>query len=294
MRAALAQLPRRPGTLDLWGASAATAVGLRLLRTGYRGPLATLRRSSDNATKDFYALGNGDFPVAAALAFGGAGTLFVRQLWDQTGGTAHAAQTTNANQPTFVAQVAALGGRCGALFTEASTVCLQVPTSATIDGLFAAGGSVLAVVNFVTAPTVADRIFDKFRVFMFAAAADSKFNVQQTATGNGTWIQTGSAMSRPGVHAVGFTYSSASLANLPKIYLDGAEVSPASGSQPTGTISNDATNDLMIGSGSSGGSTVLARGFGGHFTEFVAGKTIVPAARMAALRLAARNYWRAG
>jgi hypothetical protein len=78
---------------------------LRLLSQTYTGPVVRLRRSTDNATLDFYASTSGVLGTNP----GGTGTSpetwlggaigYVRTWYDQTGNTLHATQTTNANQP---------------------------------------------------------------------------------------------------------------------------------------------------------------------------------------------------
>jgi len=89
------------------------AYGFRRLRAGYAGPLVRLRRSTDNVEADF---GSGLLRVDTAeiAAWRGAGTAFVRTLYDQSGNARHLVQPTALNQPAFTAS--GVGGRAGADF----------------------------------------------------------------------------------------------------------------------------------------------------------------------------------
>jgi hypothetical protein len=92
--------PPATGPLDILGGARA-AYGLRRLRQGYTGPLVNIRRSSDNAQRDFYALPNGDLPVASVAGFVGAGAGLATKLYDQTGKGNHVSQATAAQQPSI-------------------------------------------------------------------------------------------------------------------------------------------------------------------------------------------------
>jgi hypothetical protein len=91
--------PPAIGPLDIVPGAIA-AYGLRRLRKGYIGPLINLRRSSDNAQPDFYALPNGDLPVASIAGFIGAGSGLFTKLYDQSlAASRHVSQATAAQQP---------------------------------------------------------------------------------------------------------------------------------------------------------------------------------------------------
>lgn len=92
------------------GAEPLAVYGAKRLVSGYAGDLFTLRRSSDSATQAFAAKLGSDRPDYAAIAsWGGASTLFVTSLSDQTGGGKHAVQATAANQPLFDLAIALAG-----------------------------------------------------------------------------------------------------------------------------------------------------------------------------------------
>lgn len=77
------------------------AWGLRTLITGYVGPLVNFRRSSDNATLDFFAASNGWLDTAAVSAWLGANTATIATWYDQGANAAHITQAVLANQPTY-------------------------------------------------------------------------------------------------------------------------------------------------------------------------------------------------
>lgn len=82
------------------------AYSLRRLSMYYTGPTINVRRSTDNATSDFYADGNGNLGQtvdATGTRIGtwlGAATGYVVTWYDQSGAGNHATQTNTALQPT--------------------------------------------------------------------------------------------------------------------------------------------------------------------------------------------------
>ena len=118
------------GPLDLVPGAIA-AYGLRRLRKGYAGPLINLWRSSDNAQQDFFALPNGDLPVASIAGFVGAGSGRSTKLYDQSlAASRHASQATAAQQ-LQVSLSATPNGRPGLLSVSASNTFLTgtIPAS---------------------------------------------------------------------------------------------------------------------------------------------------------------------
>ena len=99
-----------PGLLDRAGVKALAAFSLvERLRLAYRGPLVTVRRSSDNATLDIGAIANtGKLNRLQLLSFCGAGNGFVTKLWDQSGSGKHITQSTTSFQPQIVSSGALL------------------------------------------------------------------------------------------------------------------------------------------------------------------------------------------
>jgi hypothetical protein len=90
------------GLLDLYP-NAAMAYSLRKLRKAYSGSAVRIRRSSDNAESDIGFLANGDFDLAAAVAFCGVGNGFITTWYDQSTAAVDATETTAANQPQIIA-----------------------------------------------------------------------------------------------------------------------------------------------------------------------------------------------
>ena len=88
--------------LDALAASLYAAFGLRRLVSSWTGPLVTVRRSSDNATLDIYARGDGWLDTVALLTWCGSASAFVTRLWDQSGRGRHAVQATASAQPRIV------------------------------------------------------------------------------------------------------------------------------------------------------------------------------------------------
>lgn len=91
----------RQGILDTYsGASAAYSV--RALNSAYTGPLLRVRRSSDNAEKDIYALYDGNLDTASMEAFCPAQDGFVVTWYDQSGSGINWTQAVAINQMQIV------------------------------------------------------------------------------------------------------------------------------------------------------------------------------------------------
>jgi hypothetical protein len=87
--------------LDDYG-SAAAAYSFRNLDSSYTGALVRIRRSSDNAERDFYGTWNGEFPTTAVQDWVGANNGFVVTWYDQSGNSNDISQSTAADQPSIV------------------------------------------------------------------------------------------------------------------------------------------------------------------------------------------------
>ena len=77
---------------------AAAAYSLRQLRTAYTGDAVRVRRSNDNAEADI-GFSNGELDTTALAAHCGSNDGFVKTLYDQSGNTDDATQTSTSNQP---------------------------------------------------------------------------------------------------------------------------------------------------------------------------------------------------
>ena len=104
------------GLLDTYSGAAA-AYSVRLLSSTYTGALVRIRRSSDNAEKDFYPDSNNELSLSSEdgtstslSSWIGANNGFVVTWYDQSGNANDATQATAANQPQIV--------NAGALITE--------------------------------------------------------------------------------------------------------------------------------------------------------------------------------
>lgn len=89
--------------LDIYPSAALAYSASRKLRTNYSGAAFRVRRSSDNAEQDIGFLVNGQIDTSALTTFVGANNGFVTTIYDQSGNTRNATQTTAANQPQIVA-----------------------------------------------------------------------------------------------------------------------------------------------------------------------------------------------
>lgn len=95
------------------------AFSSRLLLSSYRGPLTNVRRSSDNARRDLFPLGDGSFPVAQFTDFVSGGSGFNRTWFNQNGSGANISQATAAFQPAVT--LATQNGHPGFTFDGAAT-----------------------------------------------------------------------------------------------------------------------------------------------------------------------------
>lgn len=90
------------GILDTYsGAGSAFSVARRLSST-YTGSLIRVRRSSDNTEQDIGYDSNNVLDESALTTFVGANNGFVTKIYDQSGNSAFASQSTAANQPQIV------------------------------------------------------------------------------------------------------------------------------------------------------------------------------------------------
>lgn len=88
--------------LDLVGAPAAAAFGLRRLRSTYYGSCLRIRRSSDNNEADIGFISNGMIDFNGLLTFVGGSNGLVRTWYDQSGNGLNANSTVNAEQGVLV------------------------------------------------------------------------------------------------------------------------------------------------------------------------------------------------
>lgn len=101
------------GPLDTFS-NISAAFGVRRLRSAYNGYLVGLRRDSDNAEMSFSASSDGSLDTAAIATWLGGANGYVHTLYDQSGNSNNATQTTAGNQPLFTASI--IGTRPGIKF----------------------------------------------------------------------------------------------------------------------------------------------------------------------------------
>jgi hypothetical protein len=133
------------------------ALALRRLKSGYAGPAVTLRRSSDNTTKEFSFNEAGELPTTEILTWAGAGNAFVVKWWDQSGNGHHLEQATTTRQPQIVAsgKMEEQNGKPAMKFVAASVQWL----SGAFTGLYAseAGYTVQEVAQVKPVTTAVSR-----------------------------------------------------------------------------------------------------------------------------------------
>ncbi len=88
--------------LDIVSQNSTVAYSVRKLTKNYTGYCMQVRRSNDNATRDFGFDANGDFDTTALLSFVGSNDGYVRVWYDQSGNAKNLTQVTNIYQPKIV------------------------------------------------------------------------------------------------------------------------------------------------------------------------------------------------
>lgn len=269
--------------IDAAGVSPLIAIDLRKLRKAYSGACVNVRRSSDNTTKDIGFTAAGNLDIATASAFASGGNLFIAKQYDQSGNGNDLSNGTNANQPQLVLSVAALNGKPGILYGDASAFALGSASIAT--SVFGAGGFALATINLLTiTPTATDRIFSHGSAIQFAVLSTARLRLLQSATASGTWQSVAMSL---GAHVVGCSYNSSALANVPSMPIDGVTSSLLVSTQPTGTITAEGGSVFVGNSVLTGG--VL--GFAGHIPALMVFTAIPSAPAILSLTNAQRKYY---
>jgi hypothetical protein len=127
---------------------------------------------------------------------------------------------------------------------------VNVGSASSLDDLFAAGATLVAWVNPVTAGgNSTGRIFDKVTFIFFGnnSTATDTFTFEHARAGTiGRWRMPSSQMSFSVWQHVAVTYDGSSTTNDPIFYHDGVSVTVTEMSTPTSTIASDAANSLQI------------------------------------------------
>lgn len=123
-----AAIRARSAPLDAFRAALYAAYGMRRLVSAWPGPLVTVRRSSDNATLDVYAAGDGWLNTVALLAWCGSASAYVTRWWDQSGLGRHAEQASSAAQPVLVSAgvLVTIGGKPALLSGDGMSLLLNL------------------------------------------------------------------------------------------------------------------------------------------------------------------------
>ena len=111
-----------PLLLDSYSGAAA-AYSLRQLSWAYGGPVVRVRRDNDNAEQDFTATEVSDGTLTAWVGAGNDG--FVHTLYDQTGNTNNAVQTSTSSQPRII--------NAGVLTLENGKPCLSAVINSSLE-----------------------------------------------------------------------------------------------------------------------------------------------------------------
>ena len=254
----------------------------RLLAHTYNGPLCKMERASDTTTLDIYPDAAGNLDRGAFQAFCANTTCSVDTAYDQSGNGLQCVNHTLANQPVMALSVSGLNYR--AAMTWATGAALNCSANALLADLFGSGAYALSTV-LQSSNSSPNRLAYKYNGsagwdWRVTATATSPYMTffQAAATTSGQWdYLTPIATS---AHVYDLSYSTASLANVPTLAIDGAALS-LSATQPVGSISTDTSNVLLIGNNALTGGT---RGFIGSIAEFMIWKTTPTAVQIEALR----------
>lgn len=151
---ATATTPALPRLFTDVGVAAHRAYGLRKLNAAYSGYACKVVRSTDLATMDVGFTGGGDLDTAPVLAWAGAATVTISDLYDQSGNARHVSQPTVSKQATLITAgvLNTLNGK--PVWTLNGTSAYYLDTTGANLTLFSSGASsVLAVLVPTSAST---------------------------------------------------------------------------------------------------------------------------------------------
>ena len=165
-----------PLYLDLFP-GAFQCCSVRLERLAYTGALMAIRRSSDNALKDFYPDLNGKLSMTSEDGLGtslatwiGANNGLIYAFYDQTGNGNHWLQATIARQPKIV--------NLGSLLVDANGLAAPTLSGASLNRFQLAGFGGHAVVDTDMVISTTDSFF----VTLVGGATDYSFVAQSGAS----------------------------------------------------------------------------------------------------------------
>ena len=263
------------GPLDLASGGVA-AYGLRRLRSGYQGPLVNVRRSSDNAQRDFPPLTSGDFPAASFADFIGGGTGAVTKWYDQTGNANDAVQPTAGNQPSIIV-TASINGKGAVSFDGANGYLTLTNT------LFSAFAAMGCAVVIKSSDAGTKFIFAKNDgVSQFAQMLTSGGNTVTTDLTNASSVDVGVSVTGTIMNGVAHTLG---------INWDGVTLTPSldgvagTGAALAGPLLTGATATVI------GSRTAHDLKYNGLMSELIFFSSALSVASRAALQASQKTYW---
>lgn len=233
------------GILDQLSVPAAGAWSMRRLSSDYEGAACTLIRASDSATLAVGFDGNGNFDAATAATFLMATTGKGTAWNDQSGNGNDASQSSDAARPAFTASAINslpmwdfLGG--------ASLVHFNVANSASMENLFAGGGTVVVVMAM---ETNADRIISKNDTNGWAVVRNGGQPAAYCAfdTGFANARVNGADFSTNAAALLIVTYDGGASGDNILFYKNGSATGRITNSSGTGSQKSDAASGLAIG-----------------------------------------------
>lgn len=234
----------------------------RLLNTlVYTGPLCSLVRASDGATKDLRADSYGNASYDGFASWCANTTCALNFAYDQSGNGINAIPAASANQPAVAFDPIATGN-LSIQFTSAGAQAITIASGTGPNNIFGnAGGACGFVVSRAATGVTGAGLASKYTagtggwqvVTSGTTNPDLAFNVGASST-NGSWTSS-TTIPASQLSVVDVEYYNASDANVPTMRIAGTAVSFGSSTTPVGTIGSDAGTSLIIGNTASTGGT---------------------------------------
>jgi len=244
---------------------------------------------------DIYPNANGDLDRNAYTGFCRATTCTVSIAYDQSGNGNNFTQTTAASQPAWNISLSTLGNRPAMTIGDISAIAMTAPHTSTIDDLWVAGGYATAVVAVTGNAGGANRILYKANGgagpslgwdWRVNSGGTTQLFKDGATTTDGSWTTTAGVTFAGHIYDV--QYSSASLSNAASIGVDGNTMAQSAPTQPVGTVSTDAANNLLLGNNAA---TAGIRGFTGSIAETILWKTTPTVFQLEAIRRNQAAYY---
>lgn len=237
--------PPRVLPLDLI-TGAAAAYSMRRLRTDYEGAPVNVRRLSDNTTQVIDFIGN-NFDAVTFDAFTSGTTGFDVDWFDQSGNANNALNAvTGSTQPVVGPQL----GYYGNIGLPGSTQLLEAPAAASINNIFASGGSVFVVANSLAigggTQTMCGKGGGSWAFYTFPTDGVSKLWFIQNGTGGLGFWSGNATVTNNAIHILEIQYDRSSSANVPVFAVDGVVTTIENANGYGGTPNNDGDTGLQL------------------------------------------------